>query len=204
MDGYEEYRDRAFLDRVGLGGHAADLREFWPQGGPVWDGLAVLHTTAGRPQVLLVEGKSYPKERYGRGCQARPGSPSRALIERSLAWTQSVLGVEDRTAADWCGPLYQTANRLAHVYWLRSLGVRAWLVHLLFVADSRSPTSTVEWEAAIARADEEIGIGDLRLEFAAHVLLPAGRRNELVRSPDERGIESASRRDDPKEEPPCN
>jgi len=37
----------------------------------------------------------------------------------------------------WTGPLYQNANRLAHVYWLGAQGVRAWLVHLLLPAGAR-------------------------------------------------------------------
>ena len=56
-----------------------------------------------------------------------------------------------KTPADWCGPLYQNANRLAHIYWLRSLGFRAWLVHLLFVDDKHGATSEAQWEAALLK-----------------------------------------------------
>jgi hypothetical protein len=139
----------------------------------------VTQPDSGRPGVLLVEGKSYPGELYGSGCQAELGSGSRALIERSLARTQEQLGVTDRTPADWCGPLYQTANRLAHLVWLQSLGVRAWLLHLLFVDDAHQRTTADEWARALQAADEELGLRD-RVPHAGHVLLPAGTREELV------------------------
>jgi hypothetical protein len=180
-DGFAEYWDRAFLDRVDLGHHAADLKAFWPTGGPHWDALAVVKRPGSdRPGVLLGEGKSYPGELYGSGCQAEPGSPSRTLIEKSLGKTQERIGVSSKRPADWCGPLYQNANRLAYVYWLRSLGVRAWLVHLLFLDDPHGPTSASEWEAALNKADEELGLTGITVDAAGHVLLPAGTRNELL------------------------
>jgi hypothetical protein len=179
-DGYREYWDAGFLNRVGLEQHGPDLKAYWPTGGPHWDALAVVtRPGSGRPGVLLAEGKSYPGELYGSGCQAELGSDSRALIERSLAQTQDQLGVTDRTPADWCGPLYQTANRLAHLVWLRSLGVRAWLLHLLFLDDPHRPTTADEWERAGRAADEELGLRG-PVPDAGHVLLPAGTREELV------------------------
>lgn len=105
---------------------------------------------------------------------------SRMLIEKSLAKTQAQLGVITKTPAGWCGPLYQNANRLAHVYWLRSLGVRAWLVHLLFTDDRIGPTSQAEWEAALKKADDELGLTGLTVADAGHVYLPAGTYDELT------------------------
>lgn len=175
VDGYREYQDTAFLNAVGLGGLASALAGFWPRGGPVWDALAIVETpttdgTPSRPGVILAEGKSYPGELRSRGCQASP--TSRARIEAALATTQQTLGVTDRTPADWCGPLYQTANRLAHLTWLRSLGIRAWLVHLLFVNDPHSPTTAAAWEQAISDASDELGL-PTRIAHAGHVLLRA-------------------------------
>ena len=178
---YAEYWDRAFLEGVDLAQHAADLKAFWPTGGPHWDALAVVNRPGSdRPGVLLGEGKSYPGELYGSGCQAKPKSMSRTLIEKSLGWTQEQLGVTTNTPAEWCGPLYQNANRLAHVYWLRSLGVRAWLVHLLFIDDPHGRTSEPEWEAAALEADERLGLSDVDVPGAGHVLLPARPREELL------------------------
>ena len=100
-------------------------------------------------------------------------------IEKALAWTQGILGIPLDTDA-WTGPLYQNANRLAHVYWLRSRGVQAWLVHLLFTDDPHSPTSAAEWEVALKAADDALGLTGVAVEAAGHVLLPAGSRDELL------------------------
>lgn len=178
-DGYREYWDRAFLERVGLLQHVDALKSFWPSRGPHWDALAVVELDgSGRPGVILAEGKSYPGELYGGGCRAEPDSRKR--IEDSLAWTQQQLGVTSKTAADWCGPLYQNANRLAHLCWLRSLGVRAWLVHLLFTGDPHGPTTEPEWVAALKKADEELGLAGIPIEDASHVFLEAGTREDML------------------------
>jgi hypothetical protein len=108
------------------------LAELWPQGGPVWDALArvTLHGSRG-PGVLLVEAKSYPQELYSNGCCA--SEVSRGQIVRALQNTQRWLGVEQ---TDWTGPLYQSANRLAHLYFLREVaGVPTWFVNLCFAGD---------------------------------------------------------------------
>ena len=49
-----EYRDDAFLERLGLGPQNRNLSDFWPKRGPVWDGLA--RTSNGRS--LLIEAKA--------------------------------------------------------------------------------------------------------------------------------------------------
>lgn len=185
-DRYREYKDMDFLRTLGLEGLGQELGNYWPSRGPVWDGLAKLTFPAveeagdrePRPVVLLAEGKSYPGELYGSGCQASDPQ-SRAKIEAALAKTQNDLGVTDRSPADWCGPLYQTANRLAHLWWLRSQSVHAWFVHLLFVDDPHSPTSAAEWKAAIDQTSAELGLPS-HVPYTAHVLLDAGSRAELV------------------------
>jgi hypothetical protein len=84
---------------------------------------------------------------------ARPS----ARIEKTLAWTQGRLGVALDTDP-WVGPLYQNANRLAHLCWLRSRGVRAWLAHLLFTDDPHGPTSADEWEHAVRMPTRRSGL----------------------------------------------
>ena len=49
-EGYREYRDQAFLKKLGVRLTERPLDSFWPRRGPVWDGLA--RTSAG--EVLLV------------------------------------------------------------------------------------------------------------------------------------------------------
>src|SRR6185436_13515711 len=115
---FREYRDEAFLEALGLSPQAANLRRFWPKGGPVWDGLGIVQLTPSSRAVILVEGKSYPDEVRGSGCKARRGSNARKLIETSLADTATALGICLNSA--WLGALYQSANRIAHVHFLRN------------------------------------------------------------------------------------
>ena len=180
-DGYREYWDTAFLQRLGLHKHVDALKRFWPTGGPHWDALGLVHLPdENTPGALLAEGKSYPNEMLkGSGTAASGGSPSRALIENSLAWTQGRLGIPLDTDK-WTGPLYQNANRLAHAQWLQSRGVRTWLVHLLFTGDPHGPTGEKEWEQAVATAEADLGLANRKVALAGHVLLPAGTREELI------------------------
>lgn len=123
---FAEPLDEAFLDALGLSAHAEALKAFWPGSGPRWDGLARLKSSG---SVLLIEGKSYPAEMRGAGCQAK-APRSIDLIDRALEETKRWLSVTDDR--HWKGELYQYANRLAHVRFLRQLGVDAWLVNLSF------------------------------------------------------------------------
>ena len=78
----------------------------------MWDALArVTLLDSGRTGVLLVEAKSYPQEMYSNGCCA--SEVSRTQIVKALQQTQRWLAVDN---VDWTGPLYQSANRLAHLY----------------------------------------------------------------------------------------
>lgn len=183
-DNYAEYWDAAFLKQLDLGDHVGALSRFWAkQGGPHWDALALVHLPGRlKPGVLLAEGKSHPGEMLKGSALSATRPDSKRAIETALAWTQGTLGIPLDTAS-WTGPLYQNANRLAHVYWLRSRGVRAWLVHLLFTDDPHEPTSANEWHDALARAESALRLTGIAVDAAGHVLLPAGTRNELLGSP---------------------
>jgi hypothetical protein len=168
-EGYAEYRDGAFLAALDLSDHAGALAEFWPQRGPVWDALALVEVD-GERGVILVEAKSYPGELFGPGCRALP--KSRTRIETALAGTQEALGL-DVDPGNWSGRMYQTANRIAHWYWLREVvGIRTWLVHLLFTGDPHAPTTEAEWNEAMAVAYAELGI-DAPIDGIRHVVIPA-------------------------------
>jgi hypothetical protein len=104
---------------------------------------------------------------------------SRAAIKRALAWTQRRLGVEVDMKI-WTGPLYQNANRLATLMWLRDRGVDAWLVHLLFTGDTNSETTAKQWEDAVASADKTLGLDVVSVPWATHVTLAAGTYKELT------------------------
>jgi hypothetical protein len=180
-DHYAEYWDAAFLKRLHLDDHVDALAKFWARrGGPHWDALALVKLP-GEPQagVLVAEGKSYPDEML-KGSGATATDPtSKYTIEKALAWTQGTLGLPPNTDT-WTGPLYQNANRLAHVYWLRSRGVRAWLVHPLFTDNPHQKTTAAEWDKALKQADTALSLTGVPVEVARHVLLPAGTRDELL------------------------
>jgi hypothetical protein len=178
---FEEPRDGAFLVAVGREDLAESLREFWPARGPVWDALAVVHLRGGGQGILLCEGKSHPAEIYGGGTKASEGSRTR--IAAALAATQDWLGVP-RDAERWMDPLrpeqpghsavYQSANRYAHLYWLRKhAGVEAWLCHLLFVDDpTYGATPRALWEQKLPEIERDLELHGRTIPFAGHVFLP--------------------------------
>lgn len=123
---------------------------------------------SGKPDAILVEAKSHIPEIYGAGCQA--GEHSRRLIEHSLAATERWCSA--RQDADWIGPLYQSANRLAHLYFLREVIKQpAWLINVYFLNDPIRPTNREEWEKAIKQVKGTLGLGS-PLPYVLEVFLP--------------------------------
>ena len=154
-DGFTEYRDRAFLDLLGVDTPNRRLEEFWPRGGPVWDGLA--RTSGGR--CLLVEAKANISEFDSSPTAASEASLFR--IKEAIEETRAFLRV--RSGADWTRCFYQYANRLAHLYFLRELnGIGAALVFVYFTGDTtvpgREPVSRDGWEAAIGLATHHLRV----------------------------------------------
>jgi hypothetical protein len=173
QDDYAEPRDAKFLKAIGRADLRESLKEFWPNGGPVWDGLAATPTGG----VVLVEGKSHPGE--FRSAMKAKDPDSVAKIRAALALTIERLQL-DADPMTWATRYYQSANRLAHLYWLRAQNVDAWLVNLLFcndVTQGQLSTSRTEWDAALPAIAAEIG--DPKTEFAAYVFLPAHSAGEL-------------------------
>lgn len=162
-DGFAEYRDAAFLDRLGLGAHAGALAAFWPARGPQWDALAI----TGAGQVLLVEAKAHLRELASPPLKAGPAS--RARIVAALAATAAALGA--RPLAPWTDAFYQLANRLAHLVFLRGQGVDARLVLVNFVGDTEmgGPAGKAEWQAAYAMALHVMGL-PVRHRLSRYVL----------------------------------
>jgi hypothetical protein len=179
---FAEYRDLAFLRAIEVESLWQGLKGFWPRMGPVWDGLAVI-VTPDRDSppwgVVLVEAKSYPAEIYGAGCQA--SSKSRQTIESALKETQEWLGLPSREQSwpFWVGPLYQTANRLAHLHFFRREGIRASLLNVYFLNDPHSPTTLDEWNSALPCPKAQLGVKDMWPECAVEVFLEARERSEL-------------------------
>ena len=160
-DDFREYRDARFLKALDLlalqpklVGGAKTPAGFWPARGPVWDALAV--DSSGLR--ILVEAKAHIPEIVSmKGCSAT-AQPSIKLIRKRFDQVKTALRVS--TQADWTGPLYQHANRISHLWWLRQQGVDAHLVFLYFLnADEvDGPTATASWEGAIKLEEKLLGL----------------------------------------------
>ena len=154
-DNFTEYRDQAFLTRLGIDLPRRRLSDFWPQKGPLWDGLA--RTGSGR--CLLVEAKGNIAE-FDSTPSGASGSSLRRIMA-ALEETRTFLKVHSDT--DWSKCFYQYANRLAHLYLLKELnGFDAALVYVYFVGDNtvsgQSPVTRDGWEAATGIAVHHLGI----------------------------------------------
>jgi hypothetical protein len=153
VDGFAEYRDGEFLDRIGLGNLRTALKEFWPERGPQWDALGVTD----RGDVLLVEAKAHVAEMCSPGTAAGPGSRER--IDQALVACADRLGARASRAA-WTDHFYQLANRIAHLRFLREHGVPAYLVLVNFLNDHdmKGPATPEAWEAAYEVAFHVMGL----------------------------------------------
>ncbi len=154
-DCFAEYRDCDFLERLCLDSLCQSLEDFWPKGGPVWDGLA--KTSQGRR--LLIEAKANLPE-FNSSPTGASGA-SLQQIRRALDKTRRFLKV--RSDEDWTRCFYQYANRLAHLYFLRECKkVDAALVFVYFVGDTtvtgRDPVTRGGWQAAIGLAHRHLGL----------------------------------------------
>ena len=152
-DDWAEYRDAAFLRRIGHLELIEALNQFWPQRGPQWDGLA--RDTSGA--IYLFEAKAHTGEMTS-NCQASP--KSRARIETAVSDTKVAFGAAPD--ADWLIGYYQYANRLAHLHFLRRAGVNAWLVFLYFINDAemRGPNSEEAWNDHLELVHRQLGLPD--------------------------------------------
>jgi hypothetical protein len=149
-DDWAEYRDAAFLRRIAHPELTVALSDFWPRGGPQWDGLARDSSGA----IYLFEAKAHAGE-MASTCQA--ASKSRARIDAALREAKAAFGAV--RGADWLTGYYQYANRLAHLYFLRQAGVKAWLVFLYFTNDAemQGPTSEAAWHAHLEEVHRQLG-----------------------------------------------
>lgn len=168
---YAEYRDGDFLRVLGLQQHESELVAFWPKGGPCWDALAHVLFSDGHCGCVLVEAKSHVNEIYGNGCCA--SGASRQQICEGLRKAKEWLGVAPE--ADWTGKLYQSANRYAHLFFLRVVvKTDVFLVNVYFVNDhrSQSPTAIQEWTPAISEVKQQLGLVN-PVPFSSEVFLDA-------------------------------
>ena len=154
-DEFCEYRDSAALLKAGVKHLKSLLNEFWPNRGPVWDGIGTI--SEGSP--LFLDAKAHIPETASPATRATPNSL--ALIEASLARARSFYCSD--SGAVWSSLFYQYANRLAFHYFLRELnGIPSTLVFLYFVnaEDMKGPMSEEEWHGAILLIHAALGLPD--------------------------------------------
>ena len=172
-DGYKEYRDEDFLCALDLHHLCGALRDFWPQGGPCWDALGIVDTPSGRGP-LLVEAKSHVSELQSE-CKAEAVS-SMKRIRAALEETKKWLRIPNPDHFDWLKPYYQTANRYAHLCFLRSRGIQAWLANVYFLKDPHfkdSPQKREQWSVAIENVERSLGVTGKGIPYSAKLILEA-------------------------------
>ncbi len=144
----------------------------------MWDALASIEFQKDKNNkgILLVEAKSYPGEIYRVGCKASP--KSRKKIEDALNRAKKWCGVSADN--DWTGPLYQSANRMAYLYFFRKIaGVPAWLANINFLNDPHSPTDDETWQEQLKKVKAELGIPGSGISYMADIFIKARERSEL-------------------------
>lgn len=163
-DDWAEYRDGTMLSKLGLDHLEKSLSEFWPRGGPVWDGLARSGET-----VFLVEAKSHVPE-FLSSPSAAKAPQSREMIRLAMENTRLHLGADERS--DWTRVFFQYANRLAHLWWLRQERVDAKLLFVSFIGDleMKGPSASETWDAVFQAADHALGL-PAKHPLRKHVLL---------------------------------
>ncbi len=165
-DEYSEYSDGDFLKRLGLNELKVPLNHFWPEKGPQWDALG----KGSDGEVFIVEANANIPELLS-GCEAR-AQKSRRRIQRRFKEAREFL--KCRTSIDWTTGLYQYANRLAHLYYLRHLNkINAYLIFVYFVDDTTHiPTSLKEWEGALLLEKKLLGLNKHKLsKYIAEVFI---------------------------------
>lgn len=170
-DGCREYRDAAALKKLGLQRLTGTLADFWPAGGPQWDALATLRTREGQTGILLLEAKSHINEVSSGGSDAEDAA-SIGRIRRALDAAKRHFGASQN--ADWLGPYYQSANRLAHLYFFREIaGIQAWLINLYF-EDDPAPirrTTREAWQSKLSEIRRALGCDGVAIPFSHTMFL---------------------------------
>lgn len=176
---YAEYSDDEFLRVLDLDSKKIRLNDFWPNGGPHWDGLG----KGNDGSVFLVEAKAHIPEIVSSpsGASGESLNTIRAQLERTKDFLNAKRNV------DWTMHFFQYANRLAHLKFLRfDNELSAFLVFIYFVGDQdmNGPSTKEEWLGAIELLRSFLGIGRTKLTpFMADVFVHVdefeGRRSGL-------------------------
>ena len=152
-DEFAEYRDKVFLDLLGIRLKKRQLSDFWPSRGPQWDALGMSESG----EAILVEAKAHVQEIFSPPTQASPESLK--LIVKSLAETASRFHAQP--GLDWSRRFYQYANRLVHAFLLKELNnIPTRLLFIYFIGDTEmnGPETKREWQTAIEVMHEALGL----------------------------------------------
>jgi hypothetical protein len=105
---------------------------------------------------LLVEAKAHVGELCTPPTHAGPESSEKIRA----ALDEAALYIDAEPRAPWSTAFYQLANRIAHLYFLRKHGIKAWLVLINFTGDTemKGPSCEAEWRAAYQVVWHVLGI----------------------------------------------
>ena len=117
--------------------------------------------------MILVEAKAHIDEMFSSGSQASQES----LTQITDALDQTISAFGAKPLINWAGPLYQMANRLAHLHFLTMHGVPTSLVFVCLVGDTEmnGPESADEWRGALQVARRMLGLAK-RHNFSGRVI----------------------------------
>ena len=147
-EGYKEYKDKDFLDKLGLKAHIKKLENFWPEPGPRWDALGKILDSKGKEIYILLEAKANIPEICSQ-CEATSEESIKKInqaLKGTCEWLKCKVDIDI-----WLDYFYQYANRLAHLYFFREkIKKNAYMVFLYFINDSTHITTSEEkWEGAL-------------------------------------------------------
>ena len=162
---YKEFVDRSFWsgclessqDSFWEGMKKPD--QFWINGGPNWDGLAVITEPDNTKVLVLIEAKGHKGE-MNSDC----GACGRSLlcIEKQLDNAKNLMDIGNSNP--WTKKYYQNANRIAYDVILNNLGVNTEVVFVLFANDPYwniyDPTSLTDWNTRLSEANEYLGVSE--------------------------------------------
>ena len=155
---YAEYSDDDFLRVLDLDPNRIRLNEFWPNGGPHWDGLG----KGNDGSMFLVEAKAHISEMVS--SPSGGGEVSLSKIRGELERTKAFLHAKPNV--DWTTHFFQYANRLAHLQFLQfDKELSAFLVLIYFIGDQHvnGPSTKEDWVGAIELLHSFLGIGRTKL-----------------------------------------
>jgi hypothetical protein len=142
-NGYQEYRNE-FLEFVDeWKDKRIQLKKYWANKGPQWDGVAIVEGKNRQKGLVLVEAKAHLHEMASK---IKAKDPSKTLIETTIKEVKRAMG--SQASLDiWLNHYYQLSNRLAFLYVLNEkIGIPTWLILANFVNDrTHIPTGTNEW-----------------------------------------------------------